>query len=43
MIQKMLFKVISILSPGGHFNQRSGTVCANFVEGIMRNISVKLL
>ena len=32
----------SIFNFGGHFVQRSGTVCAILVEGIVRNISVKL-
>ena len=36
------FEDISIFSSGGHFVQRSRTVCAILVEGIMRNISVKL-
>ena len=33
---------IPIFSSGGHFVQLKGTVCAILVEGIMRNISVKL-
>ena len=43
MIQKMLFKDISIFSAGGHFNQWSGTVWEIFVDDIMSNIYVKLL
>ena len=42
MVQEMLLKDISIFSSGGHFVQQSITVCAILVEGIMRNISVKL-
>ena len=33
----------SILSSGGHFVQRSGTIFAILVEGHSRNIPVKLL
>ena len=29
-------------SPGSHFNQQSRTVCAIFVEAIIKNISVKI-
>ena len=36
----MLYKYISIFSSGGHFVQHSRTVCAIFVEVIMRNSSV---
>ena len=42
VVQEMLLKDISIFSSGGHFVQQSITVCAILVEGIMRNISVKL-
>ena len=39
----MSFKVVfPIVSSGGHFNQRSETILAFFVEGYTRNISVKL-
>ena len=37
----MLFKDISIQSSGDPFIQRSGTICAVLVEGIIRNNSVK--
>ena len=40
--EAMLFKDISIFSSDGHFGQWSRTFCAILVEGIMRNISVKL-
>ena len=39
----MISKDISISSSGSHFVQQSGTVCAILVEGIMSNISKKLL
>ena len=39
----MISKDISIFSSGSHLVQQSGTVCAIVVEGIMSNISVKLL
>ena len=35
-------KVFLICSSGSPFVQRSGTICAFLVEGIMRNNSVKL-
>ena len=35
-------KIFLIYSSGSHFVQRSGTICAILVEGIMRKISVKL-
>ena len=38
----MSFYHVSIFSSGCHCVQRSGTVCANLVKGIMRNIFVKL-
>ena len=38
----MLFIDISIFSSGGHFVQQRKTFCAISVEGIIRNISVKL-
>ena len=38
----MQFKGISILSFGGHFVQLSKPICAILLEGIIRNISVKL-
>ena len=38
----MHFNEISNLEYGGPFVQRSGTICANVVEGIMRKNSVKL-
>ena len=41
-VVRMSFKDISKFSSGGHYVQQSGTVCANVIEGIMRNISVKL-
>ena len=41
-IKEMSFKDISFISSGGHFVKRSKTDAAVFVEGIMRNISVKL-
>ena len=34
--------IFLIFSSGGHFIQQSRTVCAILIEGIMRNISVKL-
>ena len=40
--RKCLLKVFLICSSGSSFVQQSGTVCANMVEGIMRNNSVKL-
>ena len=39
----MPFKDISLFSSGGHFVQRGKTFCEIGVEGIVRNISVKLL
>ena len=33
----MLFNDISIFNFDGHFAQKSGTVCAIIVEGIIRN------
>ena len=41
-VQEMWFNVISIFSSGGLFVLQSLTVCAILVEGIMRNISVKI-
>ena len=38
----MSFKDIPILSFGGHSVQRSKSVCAILVEGIMRNIYAEL-
>ena len=38
--EKIMFKDISISTSGCHFVQRSGSVCAISVEGIMSNISV---
>ena len=40
VVQEASFKDISYL--GGHFVWLSGTICAILLEGIMRNISVKL-
>ena len=37
--RRLFFKIYSIFSTGGQY---SGTICALLVEGIMRNISVKL-
>ena len=42
VILDMSFKHNSTLSSGDHFVHWSGTVCAIFIEGIIRNISVKL-
>ena len=41
---RMSFNDFSVifLSSGGHFVQRSGTICAILVEGIMGNIQVFL-
>ena len=39
----MSFKDISYLEFGGHFVQRSGTICAILIEGIMRNIFLNLI
>ena len=39
--EEMPFKDIFIWRSGGPFIQRSGTICAILVEGIMRNNSVK--
>ena len=38
----MSFNVISIFSSGSHFVWLSGTVWANLVEGLIREIRVKL-
>ena len=38
----MSFKGFSFFSSGGHFVQQSGTILAIYVEGRLRNISVKL-
>ena len=38
----MSFEDFSIFSSSGHFVQQTRTFCAILVEGIMRNISVKL-
>ena len=43
VVKKILFKDIAISSYGGHFVKRSRTVCAVLVEGIMWNISMKML
>ena len=40
--RRCYLKIFIIWSSGGPFVQRSGTVCAILVEGIMRNNSVKL-
>ena len=40
MVQEMSFKDISYLELWQPFVQWSGTICANLVEGIMRNNSV---
>ena len=34
--------VLFILSSGGHFVGQSRTICAIFIEGILRNISMVL-
>ena len=39
----MSIKDISYLEFGGHFFQRSGTICAILVEGIMRNNFMNLI
>ena len=41
--EEMPFKCISNVEPWQPFVQWSGTICAILVEGIMRNISVKLI
>ena len=41
-MRKCCLKIFFIWSSGGPFVQRSGTICAISVEGIMRNNSVKL-
>ena len=33
-------KLFSIYSPGGHFVQQSGMVCAIFVDSHLRNVNV---
>ena len=38
----MLLKDVSIFNSGGHFVHGSGTICAILVEGIVRNMSLKL-
>ena len=38
-----LLKIIHIFSSSDHFVQRSRMLCAILVEGIMRNISVKII
>ena len=40
--RRCCLKIFLIYSPGSLFVQRSGTICAILVKGIMRNISVKL-
>ena len=40
--EKKSFKGFSIFSSGGHFVQRSGTVCAILVDSHLRNLPVKL-
>ena len=40
--EEMSFKGVLFFNSGGHFVQRSETVCAFFIEGIRRIISVKL-
>ena len=42
-IRRRLLKIFLIWNSGGPFVQRSGIICAFFVEGIKRNDSVKLL
>ena len=42
VVQEIQLKYISSFNSGGHFDQQSGTVCANLVEDIMRIIYVKL-
>ena len=42
-VQLMLFNEFSIFSSGGHFVWHCGTVWTILVEGLMRNIWVKLL
>ena len=39
--KKCVLKIFLIWSSGGPYVQRSGTICAILVEGIMRNNSVK--
>ena len=38
--RRSCFKHFSIYNPGGHFVQRSVTVCAILVEGHLRNMHV---
>ena len=40
--RRCVFKIFLIWSFGGPLVQRSRTICANLVEGIVRNNSVKL-
>ena len=40
--RRSCFKIFLIWSSGSPFAQRSGTICAILVEGIMRNNPVKL-
>ena len=41
-MRRCRLKTFSILSSGGHFNQRSETILAILAEGHPRNVSVKL-
>ena len=41
-MRRCCFKIFLIWTSGGPFVQRSGTICAILVEGIMRNNSLKL-
>ena len=40
--RRFIFKIFLIWRSGDHFVQRSETICAILVEGIMRNNSVKI-
>ena len=42
MVKRFFLRFYFILSSGGHFVGRSGTVCVILVEGIMGDIHVKL-
>ena len=42
MVKEMLFKDFYHFSSGSHFVQQSRRFCAILVDGVMRNISVKL-
>ena len=39
--EKMLFRYVTYLSSGSHFDEWNGIVCTNLVEVIMKYISVK--